>query len=359
MPGWGDILKEIQQSAENRGQLGPDLDGIRLKYIQKHHNHTGRAVIVYASGWLRSSGEQNVEFLVNSSDMLGFMECCHGVADRKLDLVIHSPGGSGIAAEQIIKYLRTQFDHIRAFVPLQAKSAATMMALGCDEIIMGAHSELGPIDPQIVMPIPGGQRFAPAHAIVRDFQKAREEISKDVTALPVWTPILHAYAGGLLTFCEQQIGLAQDVVAGWLSQYMLAHPDSGVPEDQREQRSREIAEWFGSNDAYDRFREHGRPIRIEDLQTLPGMVVRPLEDDHDLQDIVLSTFHAMDFALGGAAIKVIENHLGKRYVKVQQQIVINSPSQPIPEPTGPNLPKPNQSKPNQLPRSERRKQGRR
>jgi hypothetical protein len=111
------------------------------------------------------------------------MESCHAVQGRALDLVVHSPGGSATAAEQIVNYLRTQFDSIRVIVPLQAKSAATMIALGADEIVMGRFSELGPIDPQIFVPIPGGQgRFAPAHAILRDFKRAKDEITQDVNA---------------------------------------------------------------------------------------------------------------------------------------------------------------------------------
>jgi len=82
------------------------------------------------------------------------MEVCYGIEERELDLILHSPGGSAQAGEQKLEYSRTRFDYIRAIVPLQAKSAATMIALGCDEILMGDHSEPGPIDPQILVPVP-------------------------------------------------------------------------------------------------------------------------------------------------------------------------------------------------------------
>ena len=117
----------------------------------------------------------------------------------------------------MLNYLRTQFDNIRCIVPLQAKSAATMLALGGDEIVMGLHSRLGPIDPQILIPVPEGQRFAPAHAILRDFGRAKREIANDVAVLPAWTPILRGYSGGLLEFCTQQVNFSQEIVAGWLT----------------------------------------------------------------------------------------------------------------------------------------------
>src|ERR1700730_11718641 len=142
MPNWGSILQEVMASAQQnapQGQ-GPDLDGIRLKDIRQVQAASGRAVISYMSGWLRGKSEA-----IEGSDVHALMEVCHNVPDRELDLIIHSPGGSAEAAEQMINYLRTQFDYIRAIVPLQAKSAATMLALGCDEIVMGRHSELGPM----------------------------------------------------------------------------------------------------------------------------------------------------------------------------------------------------------------------
>ncbi len=118
MPTWGQILKEIQRSAAERRPLGPDYDAIRLKYIQSLRDISGRAVIVYASGWLQAQGREDVSYLVEAGDVHALMEVCHGGEDKELDLVIHSPGGSPQAAEQAVNYLRSQFDYIRAFVPL-------------------------------------------------------------------------------------------------------------------------------------------------------------------------------------------------------------------------------------------------
>lgn len=324
MPNWGDILKEISESAAERGDAGPDLDGIRLKYIHRLHELSGRAVIVYASGWLKSGGQDDVSYSVEGSDVHALMEVCHRIPERELDLVIHSPGGSPQAAEQMVNYLRAKFNYIRVLVPLQAKSAATMIALGCDEIVLGLHSELGPIDPQIPVPTPAGWRYSPAMAILRDFQRAKQEIADDVKALPVWTPILHAYAGGLLEFCTQQIHLSTDIVAGWLHRYMLQNGDTGVGNRSRKKVANEIADYFGSEKSYDRFRSHGRPIRIEELKRIRGLRVRALEDDQELQDTVLSIYHALDLSFNGPAIKIVENHIGSRYVRNRKPFLVRA-----------------------------------
>jgi hypothetical protein len=323
---WGEVLRTVQESAEQRGPLGPDLDGIRCGYINALKSLSGRAVIVYASGWLSKSGFGDPALTVEADDVHALMECCNGVDERDLDLIVHSPGGSAEAAEQMLNYLRTQFDHIRCIVPLQAKSAATMLALGCDEILLGLHSELGPIDPQILIPVPEGQRFAPAHAILRDFERAKKEIGSDVAVLPAWTPILRGYSGGLLEFCTQQIKLAQEIVAGWLERYML------LAWDDRARLAQEISEYFGSEASYDRFRTHGRPIRLEELRNLQGLRISALEDDQKLQDAVLSIYHALDITFRGPAIKVVENHLGRRKVRAIQQVLVQAgPAIPPPE----------------------------
>ena len=85
----------------------------------------------------------------------------HGLTGKELDLILHSPGGSLEAAEQIVTYLRSKYDNIRAIVPQNAMSAATMIACACDEIMMGKHSALGPIDPQITVPTQVGPFHIP------------------------------------------------------------------------------------------------------------------------------------------------------------------------------------------------------
>jgi hypothetical protein len=91
---WGEVLRAVQGSAEQRGPLGPDLDGIRLGYINALRAISGRAVIVYASGWLGKSGFSDPALTVEPDDVHALMECCNGVEERDLDLIIHSPGGS-------------------------------------------------------------------------------------------------------------------------------------------------------------------------------------------------------------------------------------------------------------------------
>lgn len=72
-----------------------------------------------------------------------------------IDIVLHTPGGIASATQQILHALKHHPGRKTAFVPYRAKSAGTMIALACDEIVMGTSAVLGPIDPQYAwMPAP-------------------------------------------------------------------------------------------------------------------------------------------------------------------------------------------------------------
>jgi hypothetical protein len=69
--------------------------------------------------------------------------------NKEVDLLILSNGGDPIVSWRIISLLREKFDKISVLIPYTAYSAATLLALGADEIIMHPFGNLGPIDPQI------------------------------------------------------------------------------------------------------------------------------------------------------------------------------------------------------------------
>ena len=164
MPTWSGILKELMESC-GEGRV-PDFDGIRRKYLVLLHKHTGRNVILYASKWTQPDVIPGPLISIVDEDLQGIMEVIHHLSGPNLDLIMHSPGGSLTAAESLVLYLRSKFKHIRVIVPQLAMSAATMIACAADAIILGKHSFLGPIDPQVTVSTKLGQRMIPAQAIL-------------------------------------------------------------------------------------------------------------------------------------------------------------------------------------------------
>src|SRR6478735_5561850 len=69
--------------------------------------------------------------------------------DTPIDLVLHTPGGLVLAAEQIAHAVRAHPAPVRVLVPHYAMSGGTLIALAADEILMDANAVLGPVDPQL------------------------------------------------------------------------------------------------------------------------------------------------------------------------------------------------------------------
>jgi ClpP class serine protease len=69
--------------------------------------------------------------------------------DVPIDLLLHTPGGMVLAAEQIAYALCKHRGRVTVFVPHYAMSGGTMIALAADEVVMDDNAVLGPIDPQI------------------------------------------------------------------------------------------------------------------------------------------------------------------------------------------------------------------
>ncbi len=305
MPTWGEILAELTQSAPANGGV-PDYDGVRRRYLKALNAHTGRDTIIYYSNWLRGSGPG-----ITLEDMQGLMEVCRGLKTGVVDVILHSPGGSAEATASIVRYLRRQFPVMRVFVPLAAMSAATMWTLAADRVVMGSHSQLGPIDPQLLTP----QGAIPARAIIEQFKRAQKECANDPSLLGAWLPILQQYGPALLDQCESAEKLSRDLVREWLRTYMFR----GDPKATAKATS--AARYFGS---YSIHRSHSLGID-RDQARAKGIVVDDLESDQTLQDLVLSVHHATLHTFAAPPIKIVENHLGRAWVQSQASIPLGLP----------------------------------
>ena len=327
MPTWGEILTEITQTGQllqAQGIPTSPFDIVRRKYLSAVATHTGRPTILYATAWLSNPTAPAQFVSLTDDDMLGFMEAVHGLTGPNLDLILHSPGGTASAAEQIVTYLRSKFEHIRIIVPHMAMSAATMVACSADEIVMGKHSFLGPIDAQLIMQTALGPRLVPAQAILEQFERALRDAA-DPVKLRAWAPMLSQYGPDLLVTSQNSVALAEDLVAEWLKLYMFKG------QADAEAKGKAIGKWLS---AHNTFKAHARPISRETLRSKGLTGVRDLEHDQIEQDLFLSVYHAIahTFFSNPSAAKIVENHQGKAYIRhVAQPVqIIQVPVQPPP-----------------------------
>lgn len=104
---------------------------------------TGRKLIVYFAN----------RYLDGSDINIGDISCIHEIVSdikgQPTDVILNTSGGQTDATEAIISLLQSSIPDFRVLVPHSAKSNGTMICLASNEIVMGAPSELGPIDPSL------------------------------------------------------------------------------------------------------------------------------------------------------------------------------------------------------------------
>src|SRR3990167_1168159 len=66
---------------------------------------------------------------------------------ENIDLFLYSTGGDTLVPWRLVSMIREYCNKFSVLIPYKANSAATMISLGADEIVMTDLSELSPIDP--------------------------------------------------------------------------------------------------------------------------------------------------------------------------------------------------------------------
>jgi hypothetical protein len=206
-------------------------------------------------------------------------------------------------------------------------SAAAMLCCAGDEILMGRHSSIGPIDTQLILNTEMGQRSIPAQAILDQFDQAQEEC-QDASNLGYWTPILRGYGPSLIQECEDAIELSKQLSKEWAEEYMFSE------ESNAEQKAENLVSELSD---YQQFRSHSRHIHREQAREF-GFKITNLESDQRLQDLILSIYHATTHTHSGTdAVKIIENQNGNAFIKQASQ-----QKQVIPVQQGPGNQLPNE-----------------
>lgn len=327
MPSYQSIELELQKHLTPVGT--PDWDFVRREKLKALENYTKRPVLVYAADFLNTQKARAVgnDIQIDFNDKHGFFEIVHQIPDKAVDVLIHSPGGLAEATESIVVMLRNKFDHVRFVVPNVAKSAATMMTMSANEVLMDGNAELGPVDPQLGFRKGDGSIIqAPAQAIVDQFDEAQDLIGKDASKLPAWLPILQQYGPSLYKEARNAIELSVKLVEEWLSAYMFAGQADGP------KKAKDIATYLGD---HNQFKSHGRRIGRKVLQDR-GAVIKNLEDDKVLHDRVMDLYYAIVHTFNGACFKMFENSRGQAQFRLIQQIALPAQlGQLIPQMPGP------------------------
>lgn len=118
---------------------------LRQQLIKEIEDIRGSRVLAYITGDRPGVpghiGEDAVRHIVEHLRQFGQL--------KKLDLFLYSRGGGMDVPWHLVSVFRSLSKEWSVLVPFRAHSAATMIALGADEIVMGPYACLGPIDPAL------------------------------------------------------------------------------------------------------------------------------------------------------------------------------------------------------------------
>jgi hypothetical protein len=120
----------------------------RVKLYQEIETIRQRPLIVYiTSVRANASGQMASDVIPQFTKQISRIP----KENKAVDLLIVSLGGDPTVSWRVISMLRERFERVGVLLPYTAFSAATLLALGADEIVMHPYSNLGPVDPQLTV----------------------------------------------------------------------------------------------------------------------------------------------------------------------------------------------------------------
>jgi hypothetical protein len=105
---------------------------------------------------------------------------------KPLHVLLASPGGDGETAIRMVRSMHARCCELTMVLPDMAKSAATVMCLGADRIVMGPGGDLGPVDPQFQL----AQSLASAKELVAAVDEAEDRITANPDTYPLFAGLL-------------------------------------------------------------------------------------------------------------------------------------------------------------------------
>ncbi len=293
---WHDYISPLLQS---QSITPAELHALRLNVYEEIKKIRGNPILVYASKFIDgvASGTPNQ---IDLSDIDGFTDLINSIPEKekKIDVIIHSPGGRPDATERIVSILRNRFEQVSFLIPHSAYSASTMLALSGDEIILHPSATLGPVDPQIALSDQNGtMKFVPAKSILNGFNKAKQKIKKEgPETLPAYLPLIEKYSLDLFEFCEDSEKLSKELVKSWLKTYMFKGKKVNG------QKLKKIVSYFSNYNAH---KIHSRPLTFDKLKNLDLNISLA---DGELRELLWESYILLNgFFNISAFVKLFEN----------------------------------------------------
>lgn len=278
----------------------------RIKLLREIEELTGpnSAAIGFVSN-------DNLGGSIEPQDIAAFGDVLMSVGDvDTLSVIIDSPGGDGPTAEKLIELCRAYCKQLHVIVPNRAKSAATIIALGADRIIMGHCSELGPIDAQVIFMLGGLPRFVSAQSFIDAKDALQKEYAERLAKNPKADvrDLLQQLATmdpAFIDHCRKLMGFCRDVARKNLAKHMFSRMAPAA------KRKAAIEKVIGALSQPSNFHVHARMVDGNTAKTKLRLNVQQLAKDAPLWKAVWQYYIRADVCLSGrhgsAGVKIVES----------------------------------------------------
>ncbi len=246
------------QSSQRPPIKKPPLLMIRTqRVIKRLAKGLGEPVVTY---WNSTKGS------ICQNDVVGLYALLQNTGKlKRLSLFVKSDGGSGEASLRMVNLLRQYVDHLTVLTPLDCQSAATMLALGADRILMGPLAQLSAVDTSLTHDLSPIDRDNDRVSVSNDellrVIRLWTEQAKGSTANPYEAlfPFVHPLVIGAV---DRSSALSTRICEEILS-YHMKDP----------KRSREISNVLNSG-----YPSHSYPITLREAKRI-GLKVEPMSDE--------------------------------------------------------------------------------
>src|SRR5215471_7330178 len=227
------------------------------KIIHQIESKIGESFITY---WNSPDGS------ICANDVTGLFGILRNMGkSKRLSLFVKSDGGHGQASLRMVNLLRQFVGRLTALVPLECESAATMLALGADKIMMGPLAHLSAVDTSLthdLSPIDrDNDRVSVSqdelHRVVGLWQKQAER--KDSNPYGALYQYVHPLVIGAV---DRSSALSTKLCEEILSYHM-----------RDKKKAKRISQTLNSS-----YPSHSYPITIREAKRI-GLNVEPLKED--------------------------------------------------------------------------------
>jgi hypothetical protein len=225
--------------------------------IKRLAKELGEPVVAY---WNSTKGS------ICQNDVVGLYALLGDIGKlNRLSLFVKSDGGSGEASLRMVNLFRQYVDHLTVLAPLECQSAATMLALGADRILMGPLAQLSAVDTSLTHDLSPIDRDNDRVSVSNDellrVIRLWTEQAKNSTANPYEAlfPFIHPLVIGAV---DRSSALSTRICEEILSYHM-----------KDAKRTREISNVLNSG-----YPSHTYPITLREARRI-GLKVEPMGDD--------------------------------------------------------------------------------